>query len=135
MECQDDINSLGVPAIDSEHLQLSSLFAEYVACIRDAAPRDVILAVLRAAVSFANDHMQHEECLMAETEYPARNAHMLQHRQMRLQTTTLMSDASAVMLKDPVTLRHLIELQKILSDHINGPDRQMAAHLRQRGVH
>lgn len=126
---------IGVEALDREHVRMTDLFAQYAGLIRTNAPPEKIRAALDRALEFGNEHIEHEEGLMDQYAYPAANMHKMQHRNLRLQYTTLMSDTAAVRLQDRTTLQHLDMMERLLVKHFNGPDQEFAAYLTHRGVH
>ena len=121
---------LGVAVMDREHEQLEALFNEFERCFGDegAADRAINLAV--EALALGNAHFEHEEALMDATQYPGAAEHKFQHRNLRLQFTTLADDTIAnIRRHDPVTIEHIDVLRHLLLEHISGPDRALAAHL------
>lgn len=132
MECRHDALTLGVEEIDSEHRQLTSLLAEFVECLHTNATNEQTLAVLQKAIAFANSHIASEDALMDRTAYPSAEEHKLQHRNTRLQCTTLMSNTSAILAHDPEALRHFDTVRRLVFAHIDGPDRELAAYLKSR---
>lgn len=129
------LQTLGVETLDREHLRMTDLFTEYADLIRTNAPSERIQAALGRALEFGNEHLEHEEGLMDQYAYPAANAHKMQHRNLRLQYTTLMSDTASVRSQDRTTLQHLDMMERLLVKHFNGPDQELALYLTRRGVH
>jgi hemerythrin len=127
--------TLGVANLDHEHLLMTSLFSEYANCIRTNAPPTITHAALNRALAFGNEHIEHEESLMDQYAYPAADVHKRQHRNLRLQYVTFMSDTAALMAQDRTTLLHLDMMERLLVQHFNGPDQELAEYLTERGVH
>ena len=125
---------LGIELMDTEHRALVTLFDAFVTCIRKDEPREVADSLVQQAIACANGHFEHEEQLMAQTAYPQIEDHKFRHRNLRLQFTTLIGDTVAVKAHDPVTLEHLDVMRDLLEDHISGPDRTLAAHLKAAGL-
>jgi hypothetical protein len=46
-----------------------------------------------------------------------------------------MSDTAALMTQDRTTLLHLDMMERLLVQHFNGPDHQLAEYLTEHGVH
>jgi hemerythrin len=134
MDRQADTPTLGVTAIDREHHALLSLLAKFVAFLKAEVDAEIALAVLREAMTAGNAHMEHEEELMAEAGYPKVEEHKRSHRTARLTYTTLMSDILAFRAHDPALLEQSAQIEKLLLQHIGGPDRDFAEYLKARGV-
>jgi hemerythrin len=135
MDRQISAFELGVNAIDREHHQLMTLIAKFLDYVHAQASAEMALAVLRDALALANDHIEHEEVLMAETDYPAIDEHKLQHRTARLHYTTLMSDTTAILALDQSVVDHVDTIRQMIAHHIAGPDRSFAEYLNARGIH
>jgi hemerythrin-like metal-binding protein len=134
MDRQSQVLELGVNAIDDEHRQVMMLFSKFTECVRIEASAEKAFAVLREALTFGNIHMQHEEELMAKAGYPAIEDHKIHHRAARLRYTTLMSDTYAIQALEPAIIEHLEEIQQLVRQHIDGPDRKLAEYLKSCGV-
>jgi hemerythrin len=124
----------GIESMDTEHHALAKLFDAFVKCIRMGEPREAADSLIEQAMTCANAHFEHEEQLMAQTSYPNTEDHKFRHRNLRLQFTTLIGDTVAVKACDPVTLEHLDVMRALLENHISGPDRDLAAHLKTAGL-
>jgi hypothetical protein len=53
---------------------------------------------------------------------------------LRMEFTTLVGDAMAIKSHDPVALQQLKVMRALLLEHITGPDRELASHLKAAGV-
>ncbi|MDR3527515.1 MAG: hemerythrin domain-containing protein [Rhizomicrobium sp.] len=123
--------SLGVALMDREHRALVALFDAFERCFGDDSQLEEAERLAGEALSLANDHFEHEEALMAESQYPGIAEHKFHHRNLRLQFTTLVDDTIAnIRRHDPVTLEHLDVMRRLLQEHILGPDTVLAAHLK-----
>ena len=122
---------LGIATLDSEHRQLIALFDEFEQCFNRRAMPEKAEAVVQQALTLTNAHFAHEEKLMDETAYPRANEHKFQHRNMRLQFTTLVGDTlNHLRMHDPVTLQHLAMMRIQLQEHISGADRVLAEYVK-----
>jgi len=126
--------ALGIETIDAQHEELVDLFNRFAHAIENDAPLGDVEAIVQRAIACANAHFEAEEELIARTNYPHAEDHKFQHRHMRLEFTTLAGDALAAKGHDPVTLEDLADMRAILMEHITGPDRQLAEHLKAAGV-
>ena len=129
-----DTCDLGISSIDAEHQELVRLFDAFASCVKGASPAEELHGIVQQAMSIANEHFAHEERLCDETGYPQTEDHKFRHRHLRLQLTTLVGDTLGMGARDPVTIDHLFEMHRLLHDHIDGPDRELAEHLKRVGA-
>ncbi len=133
MDRYGDALVLGVDTMDNEHRQLAALFVEFAAAMKKEDAHQRAKAIVEKALALTNEHFEHEEELMVQTAYPAIEDEKFHHRNLRLKLTTLVGDALNNGVSDPVTMRNLGVMQKLLFAHIDGPDRQLANYLIARG--
>jgi hemerythrin-like metal-binding protein len=126
--------ALGVASIDAQHQELVDLFDQFEHCIKSDVSRDEVQGVIDRALACANAHFEHEEELIARTRYPKAEEHKFEHRHLRIQFTTLVGSALAILSHDPVAREQLGVMRGLLLDHIVGPDRELAAHLNAAGI-
>lgn len=124
---------LGIESIDAEHRDLVRLFDAFAKSIKAGAPVKEAHAIVQEAIALANAHFEHEEELAEESGYPLAEDHRFRHRHLRLQMTTLVGDTVAIEARDPVTMEHLFEMRRLVEEHIDGPDRELAEHLKAAG--
>lgn len=129
---------LGIDIIDREHAELARLFHDFARCIREGGSFADAQQIVQQALAAANDHFEHEEAIMVETAYPGIEEEKRHHRNLRLQFTTLVGDclntlAVAEGPADPVTLENLADMQRLLAEHIQGPDKDLADYLKKVG--
>ena len=126
--------ALGIETIDTQHEELVELFNQFARAIENDAPLGDVEVLVQRAIACANAHFETEEELIARTNYPHAEDHKFQHRHMRLEFTTLAGDVLAARGHDPMTLEDLDDMRAILMEHITGPDRELAKHLKAVGV-
>lgn len=134
MDRYGDALSLGVKSMDDEHHRLAVLFDEFAACVRENHDPGRTLEVVQAALAQANEHFENEEKLMAANHYPGIDEEKRNHRNLRMQLTTLVGDTLSVPGDNPATQENLATMQRLLFEHITGPDREVASYLIARGV-
>jgi hemerythrin len=122
---------LGIETIDSEHRDLARLLDEFAKCICDGDPEGSANEIVGRAIDCANVHFEHEEELAAAANYAKIDEEKFQHRNLRLQFTTLIGDIKA---RDPIAIEHLIAMRTLLEEHISGPDRELADFLKAAGL-
>lgn len=126
--------ALGVASIDAQHQELVDLFDQFEHGIKSDATLAEVQRVVERALACANAHFEHEEELMARTNYPKAEEHKFEHRYLRIQFTTLVGSAMAILTHDPVAREQLDIMRGLLLDHITGPDRELATHLKAAGI-
>jgi hemerythrin-like metal-binding protein len=124
---------LGIESIDAEHRDLVRLFSAFARAIKAGIPMNEVHAIVQETIAAANAHFEHEEGLADEAGYPLVEDHRFRHRHLRMQMTTLVGDTVGIEAQDPVTLGHLFEMQKLLEEHIDGPDRELTSFLKEAG--
>lgn len=135
MDRYADVLSLGVETMDTEHRHLTVLFDDFVACLKDGAPRDRVSAIVEEALAATNAHFDSEEQLMEKAGYPDGEEEKRQHRMLRMKLTTLAGDVLNMGTCDPITLENIGAMQKLLYEHMDGPDRDLANYLIAHGIH
>jgi hemerythrin-like metal-binding protein len=134
MDSYGDPFALGVESMDTEHRRLATLFSQFTAAIQEDETPDRARDIVQEALALANEHFAHEEEMMAATAYPATEEEKFHHRNLRLQITTLVGDTLSMPACSQVMLENLAEMERLLFEHINGPDRDLAAYLNAQGI-
>lgn len=135
MDRHGDTLVLDVAQIDCEHRKLADLFEQFAEAIKDRRSPDRAQTIVREALAVANEHFEHEEALMEQTNYPEIEDERFHHRNLRLQMTTLVSDALSMAGGGQIVLDSLARMQRLLVEHISGPDRDLANYLHARNMH
>jgi hemerythrin-like metal-binding protein len=123
---------LGIKWLDSEHAELAQLLEEFSSCIKQGGSAARAHRIVDAAIRCANAHFEHEEVVAEQLNYPKIEDEKFNHRNMRLQFTTLVGDTGGEYC-DPVTLEHLEAMRALLEEHILGPDKDLAEFLKAAG--
>ena len=134
MDRFEDSLARGVPSMDAEHLHLVTLFEEFAACIKKRSMYERAQQIVQEALVATNEHFEHEEAMMARIGYPGLDEEKFQHRNLRLKLTTLVGDSLNSGACDPVTLENLDDMRRLLREHIQGPDRELAEYLIAHGI-
>lgn len=136
MDRHGDTFLLGIQSMDDEHRHLFKLFEDFVACIKEDGLTAHAREIVEEALCATNTHFDHEEKLMVETDYPGTEEEERQHRMLRLHLTTLVGDVlnNGTGAADPVTLENLDKMYRLFTDHIDGPDRDLANFLIANGI-
>jgi len=134
MDRYGDALALGVESMDTEHRRLAVMFGEFSDCIKDGGRFDQALQIVQEALALTNVHFANEEALMKRYAYPGIEDEKLQHRNLRLQITTLVGDSLNTGFCDQVTLENLATIERLLYEHISGADRSLARYLIAKGA-
>lgn len=126
--------ALGIASIDIQHQDLLDFLNAFDAGIRASAPLDEMQGIVERALACANAHFDHEEDLMARTNFPQMKDHKFLHRHMRMEFETLANNVMDMQLRDAVTLEQLGQMRAMLMEHITGPDRDLATFLKSAGI-
>ena len=120
-------HEVGVREIDEQHARLGALLNMLATALRDGEDHG---AALRELVDYTGFHFAAEERLMAEHRIDAAAAHGEAHRRLLEEIRAFRPDIDGVSVG--LAVRYL---QEWLLHHVDGPDRELAAALRARGVH
>jgi hemerythrin len=135
MDRYDNPFALGVASMDAEHRRLAELFQAFRASLKHEGVSEGTREIVAEALAAANAHFESEEALMVAHDYPGLDEEQMHHRNLRLQLTTLVGDALTSGMYDATTEENLATMERLLFEHINGPDRTLAHFLNVRGVH
>ncbi len=119
----DDL-SVGIPALDEEHLGLLELIQKVQDLDNTRASRKQLKSILTDLMDYVNRHFHHEEQLMAATDYPDMEAHVRKHRILTEQVSQMVMEADHLA---PVNLAEI--LNSWLVDHIMDEDHAYMEHL------
>lgn len=123
---------VGVSTIDSEHRYLIGLINEFYDAHASGRTAKQILGVLTRLVAYAEEHFQHEEALMKQTDYP-RLAHQQKEHEILYSSIYALNEKLARngVQVDIETLRFL---KRWLIDHILKDDLDIGDFLRRKAV-
>lgn len=72
----------GIESIDEQHRQLVDLVNKFEEASRRGRGSRVMSDILNDLVGYTQEHFSHEESIMAESGFPATDAHTARHRQL-----------------------------------------------------
>lgn len=128
----EDSFSVGYRAMDEEHMRLVELVNELHDNLLAGCSMTLIEAGFHRVARHTADHFRHEERLMAESDYPDIDNHMLAHQQLVYQLADLLTMIDA---GEPVFTVELAEFLKIwLLNHILTMDKKLGAYLAQQST-
>lgn len=121
-----------VEAIDSQHRRLIDLINGIYDLMRVGRDQESIAEALGEVVEYTRFHFGTEEKAMTETSYKGFEGHAAEHERLLDQIRELrrsLQDGRIV-----VSMNEMYFLKDWLINHIQGPDRGLAAHLMERAL-
>jgi hemerythrin-like metal-binding protein len=125
--------SVGVALLDEDHKKLVALLNDLHNGIASGRGTERLGRVLDGLVSYVKNHFAHEEEYFAQTEYPAADEHIQEHRSL----TKLVLDVQSRYNKgqfDALSLETMEFLKIWLHDHVLGSDMDYKEHLQASGI-
>ncbi len=123
---------LGVAKLDKQHQRIARLMNDLCEAYARGKSQDVVDEAVGEAHDYIDFHFNTEQRLMEEHEFPGIEAHVDEHDDYILQVSDhlLVPPLDGEGPSDEV-LEYLVSWW---TAHIAGPDRELAAHLKARGV-
>lgn len=128
----DERYQLGVQQIDDEHARLVMLLNQLHDAMATGQAKSMLGLLFTELIDYTKVHFSHEALLMKVYDYPEVAAHASEHAQLARKVLDLQrrfEEGSAT-----VTLQTAEFLRSWLSQHIMQTDRDLADHLREKGV-
>jgi len=116
----------GNSAIDDQHLRLFQLFNDLEEAVARMQGEGEVGRTLNALSVYVVAHFRMEEDLMRQGSFPGLDAHLEDHRAMRLQVEAMVDQFHGVGLDPTQVLR---ALKRWLVGHVQNEDRAMAEFL------
>lgn len=127
-----DAYHVGVPAIDTEHMQLVTMMNELYEGMLSGNADVIIDTVFDELVAYGENHMRKEEALFADISFPNAAWHTRQHDTFRKHIRELRDTATAANGK-ALALETLSYLKGWLTRHIEKADREYVDYMRESG--
>lgn len=125
-------HALGIASIDSQHRELIDMVNELVEAVLHACDCELALGYMANIIHFTEEHFIHEEELMRQYDFPGRQAHEVEHKEVLRQAIMMMET-----LKPDDTNRAVL-LAAFLTDcaenHILHDDRALGLYLQKKGL-
>jgi len=121
--------SVGDNSIDEQHKKIISLINQLIEYHTDSANREIIAKVMNELVEYSQFHLNYEEKLLEELQYPE----LSQHKELHLKYLNGVSDLSSEIWgfdHKEITHRVLKFLKEWWSNHILKEDMQYKAFLK-----
>ncbi len=122
---------VGHEEIDSQHVELFSLFDRFVDGCANARGKESVIELYQSLKAYMEQHFRDEEALMAKSGYPELEKHKREHQKYQRQVLELGSAIS----RDGVTLMDLVQTNKLLVNwlvnHVQDVDQKFGEYLRE----
>lgn len=128
----DDSLSVGIAAIDQQHLRLVELLNQLHSSQTQGRGNDVVHGVLEALTTYTVDHFAFEEKLFAAHQYPELPGHREAHEKLIARVSSFVEEWKSGRATMGAEL--FMFLRGWLNGHIRGSDRAAGRYLRSRGV-
>lgn len=112
-------------AFDAHHQLQGALIDAYEAALLDGASRRLAADTLGHLVDFSAVHFEEEERFMAARACPQLEPHRAAHQRLLAQLRALEGEARVASAETALAAVH--QLRSWLLDHVEGPDRALAA--------
>jgi hemerythrin-like metal-binding protein len=119
---------VGVTAIDEQHKQLFRLAGRFHDAIVANKGKAMLDELLTALVRYTGGHFRVEERLMAAINYPQREQHVAQHRELRERLRAFEERFDGG--ETAMTIQVLQFLSRWLADHTTSADRRLGEYYR-----
>lgn len=126
--------SVGVKALDDDHKELVSILNALHNGIVSRLGTVTLGNVLDDLASYVKIHFAREEEYFAQTEYPAKAAHILEHQNMAAKIMVIRARYNKGQFES-LSLETMEFLKDWLYEHILGSDQMYKDHFKANGIH
>jgi hemerythrin len=125
-------SSVGVQAMDEEHLELFDAINELYGAVMSEREREETAALLRRVVGYAREHFSSEEAMLAASNYPELEEHRRKHQSLLAEIEELAArfEQDGLILND----HSLKFLPYWFNDHLQNDDLGYTAWLQAHGA-
>jgi hemerythrin len=125
--------SVGVKALDDDHKKLIGIINQLHFGIEAGHKKEILTAVLDHLVDYTRYHFAREEELLTKANYPATEAHLIEHYNFisKIANVQTRFKAAPVAMLD---LELMSFLRSWLFSHIQGSDKKYGPHLNGQGI-
>ncbi len=122
---------IGHDVIDSQHIELFSLFDEFVDGCAKGRGKASVLELYQSLKEYIEKHFRDEEALMASSGYPGLEKQKREHKNFQRQVSELGNTISS----QGVALIELVQMNKLLVNwlvnHVQDVDQKFGEYLRE----
>ena len=123
--------NIGHDVIDSQHIELFSLFDRFVDGCAKGRGKDSVLELYQSLEEYVEKHFRDEEAMMASSGYPGLEKQKREHQKFQRQVSELGNTIS----RKGVTLMELVQINKLLVNwlvsHVQDVDQKFGEYLRE----
>ncbi len=124
--------SLGIESIDADHRRMVRSVEAIENAVRRGADPVMLAELMGGLLERTREHFAVEERLMDEAAHPERDSHVREHQRLVGQLDHLRGLYASGKPRSAAGL--MGELRPWLLEHIEGPDRKLAEHLKAAGA-
>ena len=121
---------IGHDVIDSQHIELFSLFDRFVDGCAKGRGKESLLELHQSLQGYVENHFRDEEALMANLGYPGLEQQKREHQKFQRDISGLGKTIS----RQGVTLKELVQMNKLLVNwlvsHVQDVDKRFGEYLR-----
>jgi hemerythrin-like metal-binding protein len=128
----DDSLSVGIEAIDAQHMKLVNMINELHTAMKQGKGTGVLSGLVSGLKDYAAVHFTTEEQLMDRHGYPEARGHKKEHARFIAQVGEFDENCQAGTCV--LTMEVMNFLRDWLVDHIKGTDRKYAPFFKEKGV-
>ena len=122
---------IGHDVIDSQHIELFSLFDNFVDGCAKGRGKDSVLELYQSLKEYIEKHFRDEEAMMASSDYPG----LEQQKREHLKFQREISELGVTISQQGVTLMELVQMNKLLVNwlisHVQNVDQKFGEYLRE----
>lgn len=128
----DSRHTLGIASIDNQHRGLMDMINELTDVMSRGCDCEVARQLMANIIHFTEEHFTHEEDLMRRHDFPGRENHAAEHKEVLNQAITMM----AALKPDDFNRAMLITafLTDCAENHILREDKALALYLQEKGL-
>lgn len=121
---------LGIPGVDQQHWILADCLASIELSVTEKGRSSAVNAALDRLIDLTRKHCADEERLMRAHDYPDREEHAEEHRQLLTYMEKLRNRSAS----DEESLSMMVFIQNWLREHIRTGDKHYASYLSNAGI-
>lgn len=126
--------SVGVAALDEEHKQIIDIINQlYESVLEGGAGLPGLDDVYKKLVGYIDTHLEHEELLFEQTDYPEAEVHVHEHERLAKRVIKAIQDHESGG-KDSSPMDLMIFLSDWLRSHVMICDKKYTAHFNAHGI-
>ena len=124
--------SVGVDGIDTQHKKLVQMINELNDAMKQGKGKDIIGKIINELINYTQGHFALEEKYFIQTNYPASDAHKIEHKDFVKKVADFRDGFNSGKLG--VSIEVMNFLSSWLKNHIQGTDKKYSSHFISNGI-